>query len=247
MPRVVGTCGRNAVPSKIPIGMTRGCSVRVVMSKGETFLRELPELFEDFPGAEVPRDKRFVDVLEHVQGLARPNNLALLNLAARCVGPSESYVEVGAFRGSSLIGAMLGNDDVDFVAIDDFSRGGSSRDELEANLARFGLADRARILEGDAFEILRNGGLGSRPVGVYYYDAAHTYEQQLEGLLLAEPYLAADALLIVDDTDWDFVEAAVGDYLARRPNVRSLVRIEGKDGGNPWWWEGVQVLEWQSA
>ena len=74
-------------------------------SKGESFLRGLPELFDGFPDAETPRDERLAAVLEAVPGLARPNNLALLNLAARCVAPGETYVEVGAFRGSSLIGA----------------------------------------------------------------------------------------------------------------------------------------------
>ena len=215
-------------------------------SKGEAFLAGLPELFDGVPDAEAPRDERFAAVLEEVPGLARPNNLALLNLAARCVAPGETYVEVGAFRGSSLIGALLDNDGVEFVAIDDFSHSGASRDELERNLGRFGFEERITILEGDAFELLRGRALAGRRVGVYYYDAAHTYEQQLDGLLLAEPYLADDALLIVDDTDWDFVDAAVRDYRAQRPNVTSLVRIVGKDKGQPWWWEGVEVMEWRA-
>src|ERR671938_1835840 len=187
--------------------------------KGEAFLRELPELFDGFPDAERPRDERFAAVLEEVPGLAKPNNLALLNLAARCVAAGETYVEVGAFRGSSLIGALLDNDGVEFVAIDDFSHSGASRHELERNLARFGFDGRVTILQGDAFELLPGGVLAGRRVGVYYYDAAHTYEQQLDGLLLAEPYLADDALLIVADTDWDFVDAAVRDYLDSQPRV----------------------------
>jgi protein O-GlcNAc transferase len=215
-------------------------------SKSDLFLRGLPELFDGFPDAETPRDERFAAVLEEVPGLARPNNLALLNLAARCVAPGETYVEVGAFRGSSLIGALLDNDGVEFLAIDDFSHSGSSREELERNLARFGLDGRVTIFEGDAFELLPGGVLDGRRVGVYYYDAAHTYEQQLDGLLLAEPYLAEDALLIVDDTDWDFVNAAVRDYRVQRPNVTSLLRIEGKDKGKPSWWEGVEVMEWRA-
>ena len=215
-------------------------------SKGEAFLRGLPELFDGFPDAETPRDERFAAVLEEVPGLARPNNLALLNLAARCVAPDETYVEVGSFRGSSLIGTLLDNDGVEVLAIDDFSHSGASREELERNLARFGFDGRVTIHEGDAFELLPGGVLGGRRVGVYYYDAAHTYEQQLDGLVLAEPYLADDALLIVDDTDWDFVDAAVRDYRAQRPNVTSLLRLTGKDHGRPWWWEGVEVMEWRA-
>jgi hypothetical protein len=209
------------------------------------FLEALPRLWEDFPRSDVPLDGRFGEVLAQVPGLTRPNNLALLNLAARLLPRGESYVEVGSLRGTSLISAMLDNDGKDFVAIDDFSMKDASRSQLEQNLASFGVTG-ATILEGDAFDILRSNKLSGRTVGVYYYDAAHTYEQQLDGLRLAEPYLAAEALLIVDDTDWDFVTRAVDDYLASQPNATSLVRIGGEETGSPGWWVGVQVLAWRS-
>lgn len=62
------------------------------------FGRELSLLYDDFPHSEVPRDRRFREVLEAVPGLARENNLALLNLAASCLGPGEVYLEAGSFR-----------------------------------------------------------------------------------------------------------------------------------------------------
>jgi predicted O-methyltransferase YrrM len=207
------------------------------------FVRELPRLFAKYPRSEHPRDRRFAPILADVGGLARENNLALLNLAASFLGKGESYVEVGSFKGLSLIAAMLGNTG-DFVGIDDFSLGEGSRTLLEANLRRYGLAGHA-ILEGDAFELLRRGALGDRRVGVYYYDAAHDYRSQLRGLRLVEPLLAEDALLIVDDTDWPQVARAMRDYLARQPRAELVVKLDGKDHGQPWWWEGVQVLRWR--
>jgi predicted O-methyltransferase YrrM len=206
-------------------------------------MRELPRLFAKYPRSEHPRDRRFAPILADVGGLARENNLALLNLAASCLGEGESYVEVGSFKGLSLIAAMLGNTG-DFVGIDDFSLSEGNRPLLEANLRRYGLTGHA-ILEGDAFELLRRGTLGDRRVGVYYYDAAHDYRSQLRGLRLVEPHLAEDALLIVDDTDWPQVARAMRDYLDRQPRAELLVKVDGKDHGQPWWWEGVQVLRWR--
>jgi predicted O-methyltransferase YrrM len=208
------------------------------------FVADLPALWEDFPRSERPRDGRFAEVLEAVPGLARENNLALLNLAASRLEAGESYVEVGSYRGTSLIAALLGNDGRDVVGIDDFSLGEGSRERLEANLERFGLGGRATILEGDAFELLRTGALGDRRAGVYYYDGGHSYEQQLDGLRLAEPYLSSPALVIVDDTDWDRVAAATRDYLAAQPRARLLLEVAGTDGGQPWWWEGLQLIAW---
>jgi predicted O-methyltransferase YrrM len=209
----------------------------------DSFLDRLRGAFDDFPGSELPRDVRFAEILEAVPGLARANNLALLSVAARCLEPGECYVEVGTYHGSSLIAAMF-ESDADFVALDNWSLGDGSREQLERNLARFDLAGRPTLIEGDAFDTLRSGALEGRSVGVYYYDNGHEYEQQLDGLRLIEPYLADGALVIVDDTDWEGVGRAVDDYLSEQPRATELLRIDGKDRGHPEWWEGMRVLRW---
>ena len=199
----------------------------------DRFLRELPEQLED--------TSRFAEILEAVPGLAKPSNLALLNVAARCRDAGEAYVEVGTYHGTSLISAMVGNEG-SFVALDNWSLGDGSRAQLEANLAGFGLD--ATLVEGDAFETLRSAALDGIAIGVYYYDNGHEYEQQLDGMRLVEPYLASPSLVIVDDTDWERVERAVDDYLAAQPRATEIYRVEGKDRGHPEWWEGMRVLRW---
>jgi predicted O-methyltransferase YrrM len=211
----------------------------------DRFEPALHELFDEFPISEHPNGRRFTRILDEVPGLARENNLALLNLAASMVDPEECYVEVGTYRGTSLIAAMVGNDDREYVAIDNFSMGKGTRRELEQNLKHFALEEPA-ILEGDAFELVPSGALGERRVGVYYYDNGHEYEQQLDGLRMIEPWLADRALLIVDDTDWEQVARATRDYLDQQPRARLLVWIPGKDNGYPAWWEGMQVLAWDA-
>jgi protein O-GlcNAc transferase len=220
----------------------------------ERFVAELPALFEDFPRSPHPRGTRFDDVIERVPNLAEENVLALFNLAASLLSPGESYVEVGSYHGASLIGAMRGNEG-DFVAIDHFSFGplevngerlpAASRAALEANLRAFGAAG-ATILEGDAFEVLEGGALGDRRVGVYYYDGAHDYDSQVRGLRAVEPWLADEALLVVDDHDWESVGRATRDYLSAEPRARLLFELPGADGGAPQWWEGVAVLGWRA-
>ncbi len=201
-------------------------------------------LFDDFPSSEHPNGRRFTRILDEVPGLARENNLALLNLAASMVEPGESYVEVGTYQGTSLLGAMVGNDETEFVAIDDFTFREGTRERLETNLLRFGL-EPPTILEGDAFTLIPTGVLGERVVSVYYYDAGHDYEQQVEGLRMIEPWLAERALLIVDDTDWERVRRATGDYLASQPAASLLLEVGGREHGLPHWWEGMQVIEWR--
>jgi predicted O-methyltransferase YrrM len=210
------------------------------------FLEELPRLFEDFPRSEHPLDRRFQPVVEGVENLATENTLALLNLAASCLEGDEAYVEVGVFHGASLIAAMLGNGGKRFAGIDSFAFRDASLEKVRENLARFGLAP-PEILVGDAFELVPAGALGDASIGVWYYDAAHSYEAQVEGLRIAEPWLAPGALVIVDDTDWDQVAQAMDDYLAEQPRARRILTLDGKSRGAPQWWEGVQVLVWDGG
>lgn len=210
----------------------------------ERFLRELPALFEDFPRSERPLDRRFAPIVERVENLTSENVLALLNLAAACLDDGETYVEVGVYHGASLIATLLGNEGRDVVAVDGFAFRDASLEEVERNLASFGL-DVPDILVGDVFELVPAGALGERKVGAWYYDAAHDYESQVRGLQIAEPHLVPGALVIVDDTDWEDVERALDDYLASQPRARRLLTIEGKSRGSPQWWEGMQVLRWE--
>ena len=146
---------------------------------------ELPRLFAGLPALGAPEDRRFAPILDDVGGLARENNLALLNLAASLLVKGESYVEVGSFKGLSLIAAMLGNSG-DFVGIDNFSLGGGSRAQLESEPPP--LRPRRPHHPGRGrLRASRGGALGDRRVGVYYYDAAHDYRSQVRGLQLIEP------------------------------------------------------------
>jgi predicted O-methyltransferase YrrM len=210
----------------------------------DRFLAELPALFEDFPRSEYPSDRRFRPIVEQIENLTSENVLALLGLAAACVGPDEAYVEVGVYHGASLIAAMLGNEGRRFVGIDGFGFRDASRDKVERNLDAFGLAA-PELIVGDVFELVPAGALGATRVGVWYYDASHSYERQLEGLRIAEPWLVPGALMIVDDTDWPEVERALADYVSSQPRASRVLTIEGKHRGFPQWWEGMQVLRWE--
>jgi predicted O-methyltransferase YrrM len=210
----------------------------------ERFLRELPSLFEDFPRSEHPLDRRFAPIVERVENLTSENVLALLNLAAKCLGEGETYVEVGVYHGASLIATLLGNEDRDVLAIDGFEFRDASREQVERNLASFGL-EAPELLVGDVFELVPSGALESRKVGAWYYDAAHDYDSQVRGLQIVEPYLVPGALVIVDDTDWADVERALEDYRSMQPRARHLLTIDGKSRGAPQWWEGMQVLRWE--
>jgi len=216
------------------------------------FAAELPRLFDDFPSSEEPHGARFDDIVSDVPNLARENNFVLINLAASLLEAGESYLEAGAFWGASLVAAARGNAAVDLLAIDNFSFGSvteidrtvpaADRAELERTLERHGVA--ATILEGDTNDVLASGTLAGKSIGVFYYDACHDYDRQLEALRLVEPVLASPALVIVDDSEWKEVRDSVRDYVGAEPRAELLLEIPGREAGYPHWWHGMMVVAW---
>ena len=216
------------------------------------FLAALPGLFDDFPNSERPSGPRFDDIIATVPNLSTENNLALLNLAASLLPPAEGYVEVGSFLGASLIGAMRGNEDKEFVAIDRFEStaqpfrsSGSlvSREAFEANLKRFG-ATGATVIEGDAFEVLDSAQLERFKVGVFFWDADHTHEGQLRGLRDIQARLVPGAVLIIDNADRPDVRAGIDEWLLEQPRARLVLELGGHTRGQPWWHDGIRILRW---
>ncbi len=208
----------------------------------DSFLAELPGLFVDFPTSPEPTDRALAVVVDGVEGLSEENNLALLALAARHLDAGECYLEAGAYHGRTLIGVAT-QTAAACVAIDDFSYDGISQDLLAANLERFGVSDRVRILSGDTSAVLQ-GMEAIPPVGVFFYDAEHTTMATLDALRHAAGLLAGHALIVVDDADWSEVRAAIDAFLAEEPAATRRLRIAGRAEGQPWWWDGMDMIEW---
>jgi predicted O-methyltransferase YrrM len=216
----------------------------------EAFQAGLAGLFDGDLRADHPTDRRFRDLLADVPGMATEHKLALLNLAAAHLGPGEAYLEVGSFKGLSLIGAMLGNAGRRFYAIEnflEFNPDGRARAELEANLGRWVEPGRARVLEGDCFDLLRTGAGLEEPVGVYFYDGAHGRLPHYLALGVAERWLADRALVVIDDASWPIVARATDRYVAAHPGYRLLFDLAAEHEEDPRWWNGVRVYAFERS
>lgn len=213
------------------------------------FAARLPDCFAGgdlFAGT--PLDRRFAKVVETVDGMSTEHSLTLLNLAASLLPAGESYLEVGSYRGRSAVGAALGQSHDRFVAIENFREFGLDPAEserlLRAALRDWDVADRVRLLRGDAFRLLARGAVRG-PVGVYFYDGAHSRLAQYLGLGLAEPLLADEALVVVDDASWPQVERSTRRYVTRHPGYRLLFDLRAERAEDPRWCNGVKVYAWR--
>jgi hypothetical protein len=154
------------------------------------------------------------------------------------MAPDEVYVEIGCWQGLSLVGALFGHDAGAF-ACDDFSEFGGPRAALGATLTKWTARGQVRFHDMDFRKFLAAAPWAPARVGVYFYDGGHDFDDQFGALREMLPYLARDAAVFVDDTNWRHVRAANA-YFARHAPGFELVRdLRTRSPFSPAWWNGL--------
>jgi hypothetical protein len=114
--------------------------------------------------------------------------------------PSPRYLEIGSWAGSTACSAIFQNT-LAAVCIDNWSEFGGPKDAFFANTKTvLGPNVDFKFIESD-FRKVDFGSLGS-PFNVYMFDGPHSAKDQFDGVLLAQPALERDFIMIVDDWNW---------------------------------------------
>jgi predicted O-methyltransferase YrrM len=201
-----------------------------------TFLNDLG--FRD-PSPDVMR------AYSNVPGFSSPYIMSLLNIAVRHLEGDEIYLEVGTYRGRTLIGATIGTGKFG-VGIDDFSEFCDDPDVREAEIAQriedFKLSENVHF-----FRKRHDQSHPYQKVGVYFYDGCHNTTPGFEAMEYMVPYLADQAVIVVDDFSGEGVWESVRLFTRKhKKQARVLLAMHTNDFPNPHinWWNGVMVLGW---
>lgn len=182
-----------------------------------------------------------------VGGFSGPYVMKVLNLAISCMEDDEYYLEIGCHQGKTLIGGMVGHDK-HAIAVDNFSQfGEGTKDKLLANIAKFDLDPRVRFIEMDVTKFFETEA--AEPVGVYFYDGNHDTDQGLKGLRDAVPFLAREAVIILDDFSGHGVWRSVQQFMDIYPTETALLfsmRTNNFPNAHPMWWNGMVVISWKA-
>ncbi len=193
-----------------------------------------------------------------ITGYSGMKIIALLRHFTRLLGDGScAYVEVGVFQGLTLLSVAHAAPTVPVFGIDNFSQfdpENENRGLVESRRASLGL-ENVTLIDRDyelALASLRDH-IGSRDVAVYFIDGPHDYRSQMMCLELMLPYLAENAVIIVDDSNYEHVRQANADFLRTRPEFALL--FEAYTGTHPsnmedrqhsdatsGWWNGINVL-----
>jgi precorrin-6B methylase 2 len=192
-----------------------------------------------------PQDRQLSGYGREIEGMATENKLKFLNLAVANLEPDEVYVEIGCWRGLSLAGAAAGNS-ASIYACDNFSGFDGSREKLETTLRLYTYPGQVHFFEMDYQEFLQLGPWKPARVGAFFYDGGHSFEEQFLALRYVLPWLGKDALIVVDDTNFDHVRAANQLFAKQVSGFDLFLDIRTPHNGCETWWNGLQVFRYRA-
>ncbi|WP_276354231.1 class I SAM-dependent methyltransferase [Cohnella caldifontis] len=214
--------------------------------KFEKFLRNIKYApvqpntpLEEIANTTLPDDDEFYkrtlyELCTTVPKLSTFGLAAIINRAVSQMPKEQAYVNVGVWHGFSFLAGMIHNPDKKCIGIDNFTQFGSPRDEFLARFNKY-KSDNHYFYDMDYVDFFRSF---QDRIGFYFYDGEHSYENQLKGLQLAEPFFAKDCIVMVDDTNWEAPRRATLDFVSASPYQYSVLLSES----HPTFWNGVMIL-----
>jgi hypothetical protein len=121
------------------------------------------------------------------------------------------YLEVGAWKGSTLCSALYKNSNCHGTVIENWALFGGPKEEFKQNVEKFGLTNNITIFEEDVFSF--DISKFQNKIDIYLYDGDHEEISQYKGIVHMWQLLADNAIIIVDDWNWSQVRKGTFDAL----------------------------------
>lgn len=170
---------------------------------------------------------------------------AAINRAVSQLREAECFLNVGVWNGFTFLSGLAWNPEKRCIGVDNFSHNNSPRQAFLRRFAQF-RGPRHTFHEMDYRDFFRS--VHRDPIGFYLFDGPHTYQDQLDGLKLAEPFFARDCIVMVDDCNWDQVRGANHDFMQQSSNrYRLLLDVRTPKSGHPTWWNGLMIFQLDGA
>ncbi len=135
-----------------------------------------------------------------IDGMSGRKYRIFINRLMQLLGCGARYLEVGAWKGSTLASAIEDNKG-HACCIDNWSEYGGPREAFFRNLAATHTDATLDVIEAD-FRAVEYSSLNGGPFNVFMFDGPHNEQDQYDGIRLAQRALADSYTLIVDDWNW---------------------------------------------
>ena len=187
--------------------------------------------------AEANESKLPRSVSHDIHGMSSYKTRAFMNNLVNI--PGGKYLEIGSWKGSTLISACYDNDLKEAISIENWSQphGDENKDFkgsfFDNMLEHAEHMPTMQIIDRDCWDVDPNS-IG--PVDVYFYDGDHSEDSQTRAFTHFKPCIGEETIVIVDD--WEFRDGQMV-----QPGTRRGIKEAGFNviheriihTGNDWW------------
>jgi hypothetical protein len=206
----------------------------------ENIAKRLLDETNDFEGA-VP--------VVTVEGMSSPKVCNFLNRLVAEMPADERYLEIGTWKGLTLLSAAFRNVDKVCIACDKFrfwgrwtGPGWRARRSFYSNLRRY--RDRCAYIDfrHTTCERLFDQKMVQAPIGVYFFDGDHSRDGTRFGIEAAGDVLSHRSVILVDD--WNIPAVRAGTLEGLSAAGLRILWQRSLDGDSPKeaWWCGLGVF-----
>ena len=154
------------------------------------------------------------------------------------------FLNVGVWNGFTFLSGMIENPQKDCIGIDNFSQQfGNFGNPKEQFLQRFKeyKGENHHFYEMDYVDYFKN--IHNKSIGFYIYDGEHSFENQLTGLKIAEPFFSENCIILIDDMNLKDAREATLEFISSSTNKYELLLDKTTyDHRHPSFWNGIMIF-----
>ena len=179
-----------------------------------------------------------------IRAMSTPANAFVIHHLVSMMDPEHCYVNIGTWHGFSFFSGCSVRDRWS-IGVDNFSEFGGPREEFLASYQESFEHERTRFFDMDYRDFFANEMAAiDRKIGLYFYDGAHDYAAQYDALKEAEPFLADNAVILVDDTNLRSARKATLNWITERhPEYVITFDTLTAHEGHPTYWNGLMIFQ----
>ena len=205
----------------MPFSFTCIDSVNFSIEHAKNGVSKLPIEILDLPGMSSYKVRHFLN-----------------NLCARF--PEENYMEIGCYKGSTLISAGYQNS-IKLLGVDNWSEFDGPKQEFQKNIQKWLPENNLSFLNQNAFSI--DPTTIQDKIGIYFYDGSHDVESQMQAFIHFDPIFEPVFIAIVDDWNMDGVKVGTKRaFEVLKYTILGQWELPAKfNGDTENWWNGLFI------
>lgn len=166
---------------------------------------------------------------------------AIINEGVSCLPEDSCFVNIGVWHGFTFLAGLIDNPHKRCIGVDNFSEYDAPREQLMKRFNRY-KSPQHFFYEMDYREYFEKVHTGQ--IGFYIYDGDHSYNDQLTGLQIAEPFFSNSCFILIDDTNWMSPREATLKFIEKSAHKYQIILdkttcIED----HPTFWNGIMILQ----